>query len=123
MLALFATFVEEYRERLDAAEITLNDVLRRKLQEHDWPGNVRELRNFALETVLGLKCSDEAVLPQPGADLPTRVTLFEAKAIEDALRASSGSVARALTILGIPRKTFYDKVARHGIDLGAFRKG
>ncbi|MGH6614995.1 sigma-54-dependent transcriptional regulator [Sphingomonas sp.] len=123
VLALFATFVEEYRQRLDAAEIVLDDALRRKLQGHDWPGNVRELRNFALETVLGLKAGDEALPAQPGADLPTRVTQFEAKAIEDALRASSGSVVRALTVLGIPRKTFYDKITRHGIDLGAFRKG
>ncbi|WP_034160626.1 sigma-54-dependent transcriptional regulator [Sphingomonas sp. ERG5] len=121
VLALFATFVEEFRQRLDAADVVLDDALRRKLQSHDWPGNVRELRNFALETVLGLKAPDDAVPLQPGADLPTRVTQFEAKAIEDALRASGGSVARALTLLGIPRKTFYDKITRHGIDLAAFR--
>ncbi|WP_308238441.1 hypothetical protein [Phenylobacterium sp. J367] len=32
-----------------------------------------------------------------------------------------GDVRSALEALGIPRKTFYDKVARHGIDLHAFR--
>jgi two-component system C4-dicarboxylate transport response regulator DctD len=121
VLALFATFVEEFRQRLDAADVVLDDGLRRKLQTHDWPGNVRELRNFALETVLGLQ-SEDAVVTQPGADLPTRVNQFEAKAIEDALRATGGRVAAALTLLGIPRKTFYDKITRHGIDLAAYRK-
>ena len=54
-------------------------------------------------------------------DLPTRVSRFEAEAIEDALRATGGRVAAALPLLGIPRKTFYDKIARLGITIDDFR--
>lgn len=31
-------------------------------------------------------------------------------------------VRATLEKLAIPRKTFYDKIARHGIDLDSFRK-
>ena len=42
--------------------------------------------------------------------------------IRDALRSTRGDVKSCLEILRIPRKTFYDKVTRHGIDLDAFRR-
>ena len=37
------------------------------------------------------------------------------------LRVAAGD-AEAVRRLGIPRKTFYDKLHRHGIDIAAFRK-
>ncbi|MFM8845118.1 MAG: helix-turn-helix domain-containing protein, partial [Gammaproteobacteria bacterium] len=49
------------------------------------------------------------------------VERFEASVIRDALRASGGSVKQALEVLKIPRKTFYDKITRHGITLDEFR--
>ena len=91
--------------------------------DHDWPGNVRELRNFAFQAVLGMTGEADAVARGASAR-PCRnaSAQFEAGAIEDALRATRGSVAAALPILGIPRKTFYDKVARLGINPADFRR-
>lgn len=117
---LFAAFVDEAKAQLGRPDFVLTDAASRRLREHDWPGNVRELRNFAFETVLGL--APDAPRTAAGADLPTRVAAFEAEVIEDALRRHGGRVSAALGDLGIPRKTFYDKVTRHGIDLDAFRR-
>jgi two-component system C4-dicarboxylate transport response regulator DctD len=118
-LLLFAAFVEEARARFDRAAPPLTDAVRRHLQAHDWPGNVRELRNFAWQTVLG---EDEA-RPEAPSDgtLAERVRAFEKELIEAALAAHRGRVTAVLRQLGVPRKTFYDKVARLGIDVSAFR--
>ena len=118
-LLLFATFIEEARARFDRAAPPLTDAVRRHLQAHDWPGNVRELRNFAWQTVLG----EEEGHPDTQADgtLAERVRAFEKELIEAALRAHHGRVSAVLRQLGVPRKTFYDKVARLGIDVPAFR--
>jgi two-component system C4-dicarboxylate transport response regulator DctD len=118
-LLLFATFVEEARARFDRPAPALTDAVRRHLQAHDWPGNVRELRNFAWQTVLG----EEGGLPDaaPDGTLAERVRAFEKDVIETALRGQRGKVAAVLDQLGVPRKTFYEKVARLGIDLARFR--
>ncbi len=93
------------------------------LYSHHWPGNLRELSHFAERLILGIGLdigtSTGADPPDP---LPIRVERFEAGLIRDALRSTRGDVKSCLGILRIPRKTFYDKVARHGIDLDAFRR-
>ena len=96
--------------------------MRWRLHNHDWPGNVRELGHYAQRVALGL--ADPAAVggaaePPP---LPERVATYEAHVIEEALSASGGDVRAALEILRIPRKTFYDKVERHGIDLARHRR-
>lgn len=117
---LFAAFIEEAKAELGRPDFALTDAVSRRLREHDWPGNVRELRNFAIEAILGLGPDPQRIVD--GADLPTRVAAYEADLIESALRRHEGRVTAALGELAIPRKTFYDKVARHGIDLNAFRR-
>lgn len=116
-LLLFAAFVEEARDRLGQPPYAMTDQNRRHLLAHDWPGNVRELRNFAFSVF------DQAdgVAPE-WDDLRARVATFEASIIADALTATGGNVVKALAILGISRRTLYDKLERHGIDPGTFRK-
>ncbi|MBN8918881.1 MAG: Fis family transcriptional regulator, partial [Rhizobiales bacterium] len=46
---------------------------------------------------------------------------FEAQEIRAALEANKGDVQATVAALGIPRKTFYDKLRRHGIDQAAYR--
>jgi len=77
------------------------------------------LRNFAYSEVLGLDTpvADAAEVPA----LPERVAQFEAHAIRDALASAGGDVAATLALLRIPRKTLYDKIARHGIDPKIYR--
>jgi two-component system C4-dicarboxylate transport response regulator DctD len=118
---LFANFQAEAARRLGRPVPSLSDAVRADLLTHDWPGNVRELQQYAERVVLGL-AND---LARPASDnelsLPARVNAFEARLLEDALQETSGDVRAALERLKIPRKTFYDKVAKHNIRLEDFR--
>lgn len=100
--------------------------VRQHLLEHAWPGNVRELAHFAERVVLGVHGGAPLSAPQPAADagsLPERMERFEAQLIRDALAVHHGDIKSTLEALGIPRKTFYDKLQRHGIDRQEYTGG
>ncbi len=89
-----------------------------QLMAQDWPGNVRELRNAADRFVLGLSASAESAAP---ATLADQVGAFERMLIEQALRASGGSVAAACTALGLPKQTLYHKMQKYGLTAEDYR--
>jgi two-component system C4-dicarboxylate transport response regulator DctD len=90
-----------------------------RLATRDWPGNVRELEKFAERLCLGIE-PEMAADGEPGS-LPERMNRFERTAIEDAIARSNGEIAAAIQLLGIPRKTFYYRVAKLDIDLRSLR--
>lgn len=96
----------------------------RRLTQHDWPGNVRELAHFADRIVLGLDAEPNAVEATDVARsaLPDQVMAFERQIIVETLERSGGDAAKAIAVLGIPRKTFYYKIKRFEIDLDAIRR-
>ncbi|MFC5757744.1 sigma-54-dependent transcriptional regulator [Rhizobium sp. GCM10022189] len=123
---LFAHFTERAAHRFKRPVPAASPELRRHLKSHDWPGNVRELSHFAERFVLGLEATPseraqdgmervEAALP-----LPARIDRYEADIIRETLTRNDGDVRRTIETLGIPRKTFYDKLQRHGIERAAF---
>jgi two-component system C4-dicarboxylate transport response regulator DctD len=118
---LFANFVDEAIAKTGEGRFRMSDAVRRHLVDHDWPGNVRELRNFAFSAVLDLPRQGLAPGPEAGTSLPERVGRFEAAIIRESLAATGGAIVETLKLLGIPRKTLYDKMARHGIDPKDFR--
>ena len=93
--------------------------LSRRLLSHRWPGNVRELRAVAERVVLGLEDGLLVEASSPPASSPRslaeRVDLFEKSQIEAELAAQRGNIKATLEALGLPRKTFYDKMRRHGL--------
>ncbi len=98
-------------------------------QQHPWPGNVRELKNVADRWALGLPdgLAAPAALasgPAPLADgsLAEQVDAAEKAILIAALERSHGHVVAAAEALHTPRKTFYDKLARHGIVPEQFRQ-
>ena len=118
---LFAHLVDGSASRLRMPIPALTAAARDRLAGHDWPGNVRELAHFADRFVLGLEDqAGEAALPT--SSLPERVAAFERDAIVEAVLATDGEIGVAMERLGLPRKTFYYKVQRHGIDLTALRR-
>jgi two-component system C4-dicarboxylate transport response regulator DctD len=95
------------------------------LEKREWPGNVRELSHFAERFVLGLEGEPEAA-PVPsapeGRTLPEKLEHFEAEVIRNALSLYKGDVQQTIEALGIARKTFYDKLLRHGINRSDYRQ-
>ncbi|MBY5556416.1 sigma-54-dependent Fis family transcriptional regulator [Rhizobium leguminosarum] len=119
---LFSHFAARAAERFRRDVPPLSPDMRRHLASHTWPGNVRELSHYAERVVLGVEGGGTAaVAPQPtDATLPERLERYEAEIIRDALSANDGDVRRTIEALGIPRKTFYDKLQRHGINRGGY---
>jgi two-component system C4-dicarboxylate transport response regulator DctD len=119
---LFSHFAARAAERFRRDVSPLSPDVRRHLASHTWPGNVRELSHYAERVVLGVEGGRTATIsPQPtGVTLPERLERYEAEIIRDALSANDGDVRRTIEALGIPRKTFYDKLQRHGITRGGY---
>ena len=116
---LFASFVREAVEQTGQAEFRMTDAMRRHLIEHDWPGNVRELRNFAFSAVLDI--AEPAAWDSTELGLVERMRAYEAMLVREALALTGGNVTRTIELLGVPRKTLYDKMQRAGITPGDYR--
>jgi len=92
------------------------------LQRHDWPGNVRELERFAERFALGLDPEeDSSAVSNSSPGLAERINQFEAELIQEVLSRHQGDAKRSMEILKLPRKTFYDKLSRHGIRISDYR--
>ena len=117
---LFAHFVDEALAQTGREDFSMSDQVRRRLIEHDWPGNARELRNYALASVLGFGSGQQPENESSG--LTDRIRRFETAVISEALDTHCGDIRAVLETLQIPRKTLYDKMARHGINPGDFRR-
>jgi two-component system C4-dicarboxylate transport response regulator DctD len=118
---LFDHFLRDAATRLKREIPAITGVHWSMLTGHDWPGNVRELIHYAERVVLGL--DDQS--PDPDAEvasLAERVAQFEAAQLCKALADHDGRVGAAIAALGLPRKTFYDKLKRHGIDPARWRR-
>ncbi len=120
---LFAHFLKKAADRFEREVPKLTAGVERHLLSHNWPGNVRELSHFAERCALGVEEGPEPVTPLPVptlGSLPERVEQYEADIIRDTLAAHGGEVKATIEALGIPRKTFYDKLQRHGISRSDF---
>jgi len=117
---LFNHFLVEAAARFRMPRPALTDSVRARLLDHHWSGNVRELQHYADNVVLGMVGEDAPVeAAQPS--LQQRVDQYEAQLIADALADHAGDVRQTIATLAIPRKTFYDKLKRHEIDINRFR--
>ncbi|MDQ0512949.1 sigma-54-dependent transcriptional regulator [Ancylobacter amanitiformis] len=123
---LFTHFLARAAQKYGRSSPRLDRAVERHLVENDWTGNVRELLHFAERVALGLPepapASAMAADGEP-ASLPERLGAIEANLIREALEAHGGDVRATVQALGIPRKTFYDKLARYGIERAAYERG
>jgi two-component system C4-dicarboxylate transport response regulator DctD len=109
---LFARFLARASARMGRPLPPINHTVRRHLIEHDWPGNLRELSNFANQVAIGLT---DSAPDSPQDSLARRVARYEAELIREALSTHRGDIRKVTAALRLPRKTLYDKMARHGI--------
>jgi DNA-binding NtrC family response regulator len=103
------------------------------LTRHPWPGNVRQLENFVERTVLlsdttlvgpealaqSLPGSAELSMVEPppsGAALDVSLRDAERAAVKKALERTHGNRTQAARLLGVSRRTLYNKLAEHMID-------
>jgi len=119
---LFAHFAARAAKRFKLETPLVDSMLRDFLLSHDWPGNVRELSHFAERFVLGLEIDRPMADAPGGLSLPDRLARTEAEILRETIERNGGNVAASLADLGIPRKTFYDKLKRHGLTTGARTK-
>ena len=120
---LFQHFVTSAGERYNREpRVVSNDCLSRLLL-HDWPGNVRELQNVATAYVLGspnaLLDELEGELLAQQVTLADKVSAFEKQVIEQAISQQGGSLKATYELLGVSRKTLYDKIQKHGIQMSS----
>jgi two-component system C4-dicarboxylate transport response regulator DctD len=94
------------------------------LLTHGWPGNVRELKTVAERYALGLKSMGRTIAEilgkavsgaAGGSALADRVAAYERQLIESALRDHGGSISAVIEVLGVPRRTLNEKMARYGL--------
>jgi two-component system C4-dicarboxylate transport response regulator DctD len=116
---LFARFLGRAASRLNRETPPIDHSIRRRLLEHDWPGNLRELANYASQVAVGLAPLAPDSLSEEG--LVSRVQAYEAELIREALTRHRGDIRHVTADLRIPRKTLYDKMARHGLNPASHR--
>lgn len=113
-------FSEKYKKKgLKPGRARLNE-----LTEYHWPGNIRELRHMVERAVImseGGKFTGDSLIPaSAGRSTPRQCRILsleenEKNLIREALRHARGNMSLAARILGISRKTLYNKTARYGI--------
>ena len=118
---LFRLFTARHARELGLAVPAIGEAEWRHVLAHDWPGNLHELSAYARAFVLGLTGAGVAPPLQGERSLAEIVADFERTVLEDALRRCRGDVARLQAMLRTPRKTIYDKLAKHDLKPSRFR--
>ncbi len=125
---LAANILKGVCNRMGRAEVRLSPRAEAALRDYGWPGNIRELANV-LERAMILQKGESLDAPDLGLDgrrtlqVPAEgemVTLKEMEKlhIERVLQRSGGNVAEAAQVLGLARRTLYDRLKLLGIPTG-----
>lgn len=115
---MFRRYVDQAAEQsgLRPPEVTPEVVA--SLMRRDWPGNARALMSVAMRFVMGL---GDDMAADGTLGLAEQMARVEQSLLEAALRRSGGQATAAAEALKLPRKTFYDKLARYGIRAEDYR--
>ena len=119
---LFAHFLGKAARAEGHRPPPITAAIRHRLISHDWPGNVRELDHFARRVALGLDALPARSPSRPDASLADRVGQYEAEVLRESLEAAAGDISTVSETLSIPRKTLYDKLQKHALKPGDFRR-
>lgn len=108
---LFLYYINEISSRSGVPAPPVPDRYMADLMARDWPGNARALMNEATQFVLGLESQDNDAAP----GLVEHMAQVEKTLLIRALQRCVGQASAAAKDLKLPRKTFYDKLSRHGL--------
>ncbi|KGM48352.1 sigma-54-dependent transcriptional regulator [Pseudooceanicola atlanticus] len=117
---LYRHYVSQAAEQagIDPPEITPEQET--ALMAQDWPGNARSLMSAAMRFVLGMP-EDLSTTKELG--LAEQMAQVERSLLAAALGRQNGKASDAAKALKLPRKTFYDKLAKYGLKPEDFRRG
>ncbi|MEL6587237.1 MAG: sigma-54 dependent transcriptional regulator [Pseudomonadota bacterium] len=115
---LFKHYLAQACEQADLPPPTVPPDLQARLMARDWPGNARALMNFAMRFAMGMENTD---LDRVGTGLSERMRAVERAILIETLTRHRGAASAAARDLELPRKTFYDKLTRHGLRAEDFR--
>jgi DNA-binding NtrC family response regulator len=122
-------FLKKYNKKREVPIARVESETLKLLMDYDWPGNVRELKN-AIERALILE--DEDVLLPRGfpwfvgqrqmKTLASNNKVYnleelEKRHIKRVLSETRGHRSQAAHLLGIDRKTLYQKIKKYGLDI------
>lgn len=125
-IPLFADFfLDQANRELDKQIVGFDAAALRALTACDWPGNLRQLKNTVMSATLlaageyitvgdlPREVTEEAAAP---GSLSLRDPATEEEQIRRALAAAGGNKSQAAKLLGIDRKTLYNKLHLYGIE-------
>ncbi|GGJ98326.1 sigma-54-dependent transcriptional regulator [Parabacteroides faecis] len=125
-LLLFANnFLDQANAELQKDIIGFDNETIRLFQSYSWPGNLRQMKNvIKYATLLATgRYITRHELPEELTDAPakdTRILLkdeaHESELIKRALQESGNNKTRAAQLLGIDRKTLYNKLKLYNLD-------
>lgn len=116
---LFRLYVAQAAEQagIEAPQISQEHLA--ALMAQDWPGNARSLMSAAMRFVLGMP---DEISGATELGLAEQMAQVERSLLIAALGRQNGRAAAAAEALKLPRKTFYDKLARYGIRPEDYRR-
>ena len=122
-IMLFANFFLDHANReLDRQLVGFDESATTLLQGYSWPGNLRQLKNVVKRATLLAQGSYitagdlDIQLPAENTARPLFDRNDEKNRIIDALQRTSNNKSRAAQLLGIDRKTLYNKLKLYGLD-------
>lgn len=125
-ILLFANFfLDQANREMDKQLIGFDDKASRALLDYHWPGNLRQMKNMVRRatllaqgrfiTVDELNDLKAPASFQAHAGIPLRNEEAEKLQIIEALRQTGNNKSRAAQLLGIDRKTLYNKLKLYNI--------
>jgi len=134
IIILARHFLAQYARKLNSPAIDFSPDAERKLLLYSWPGNVRELEHVIERTVV--LCTERIIqdhhIVLPGVhEQPHRlsfqemkarvVSQFEADYIQNLLTAYRGNITKAAQAAQKERRTFWELMRKHKIDVQKFK--
>ena len=115
---IFEFLLRQTIRSLESDMPEIPDTVLQEVAMRPWPGNLPELRAFAMSFALGKQVQ---VGPVRNLTLAEQLDAFEKLVLSETLKRTGGRAAEAAKSLGLPRNTFYDRLARYGLSAKDFR--
>lgn len=113
---LLEFFLEDLERRFRADRLTVTPAAREWMEDYAWPGNLRELRNILERTLITQGSGPlDPPCPDPRGGRPETLAEVERRQIVRALAYTRGHQGKAAALLGISRKTLWEKRRRYEI--------